>query len=61
MEQVVQMVTLKEAASRTGISYDRLRKMCINRQIVHIKAGNKFLLNWDRLVEYPNAGEPEGN
>ena len=61
MEQVVQMVTLKEAASRTGISYDRLRKMCITRQIVHIKAGNKFLLNWDRLVDYLNAGEPEGN
>lgn len=55
------MVTLKEASSRTGISYDRLRKMCINRQIVHIKAGNKFLLNWDKLVDYLNAGEPEGN
>lgn len=57
MEQTVQMVTLKEASGRTGISYDRLRKMCINGQIVHIKAGCKFLLNWEKLVEYLNAGE----
>ena len=56
MEQTVQMVTLKEASSRTGISYDRLRKMCINRQIVHIRAGSKFLLNWERLGEYLNTG-----
>lgn len=34
-KEVVEMVTLKEASSRTGISYDRLRKMCINRQIIH--------------------------
>ncbi len=60
MEQIVQMVTLKEASSRTGISYDRLRKMCINNQIVHIKAGSKFLLNWEKLVDYLNNGEQEG-
>jgi len=56
-KEVVEMVTLKEASSRTGISYDRLRKMCINHQIVHIKAGCKFLLNWEKLVDYLNTGE----
>lgn len=60
MEQVVQMITLKEASSRTGIPYSRLRKMCINHQIVYIKAGCKFLINWDKLVEYLNTGEQEG-
>ncbi|EOS23495.1 excisionase family DNA binding domain-containing protein [Lachnospiraceae bacterium 3-1] len=55
------MVTLKEASSRTGISYDRLRKMCINRQIVYIKAGSKFLINWDKLVDYLNVGDKEGS
>ncbi len=60
MGQTVQMVTLKEASSRTGISYDRLRKMCINRQIVYIKAGSKFLINWDKLVDYLNVGDKEG-
>ena len=61
MEQTIQMVTLREASSRTGISYDRLRKMCINGQIVHIKAGSKFLLNWEKLVDYLNTGEQEEN
>lgn len=61
MGQEVQMVTLKDASSRTGVSYDWLRKMCINGKIVHIRAGNKYLLNWDRLVDYLNTGEPEGN
>lgn len=61
MEQIVQMVTLKEASGRTGISYGRLRKMCINNQIVYIKAGCKFLINWDKLVEYLNTGEPGGS
>lgn len=53
----VKMVTLNEASSRTGISYDRLRKMCINGQIVYIKAGCKFLINWEKLVDYLNIGE----
>ena len=61
MGQEVKMVTLKEASSRTGVSYDWLRKMCINGKIVHVRAGNKYLLNWDRLVDYLNTGEPEGN
>ena len=60
-EGTVEMVTLKEASSRTGISYDRLRKMCINGQIVYIKAGCKFLINWDKLVDYLNAGETGNN
>ena len=61
MGQEVKMVTLKEASSRTGVSYDWLRKMCINGKIAHFRAGNKYLLNWDRLVDYLNTGEPEGN
>ena len=59
--QEVKMVTLKEASSRTGVSYDWLRKMCINGKIVHIRAGNKYLINWDKLVDYLNTGELEGN
>ena len=61
MGQEVKMVTLKEASSRTGVSYDWLRKMCINGKIVHIRAGNKYLINWDKLVDYLNTGELEGH
>lgn len=60
-EQAAQMVTLTEASRRTGISYDRLRKMCINNQIVHIKTGRKFLINWVKLTNYLNEGCMNGS
>ena len=54
---VVEMIPLKEASRRTGLSYDCLRKWCIDGQIAHIRAGNKYLVNWGRLCEYlDNAG-----
>ena len=51
---------LKEAASRTGLSYDYVRKLCIQGRIPYIKAGSKYLVNGDRLMEYMNQGEQVG-
>ena len=48
---------LKEAASQTGLSYDYIRKLCIQGKIPHIKAGSKYLINGDKLREYMNQGE----
>ena len=60
---VPEMVTLKEASSRTGLSYDFLRKMCLRGKIVNIRVGNgKFLVNFGRLVEWLNTsrgGDPD--
>lgn len=50
-----EMVPIKEASQRTGISYDFIRKMCISGQITHVKAGSKYLVNWQRLKEYLNG------
>lgn len=56
-----EMISLKEAASRSGLSYDLLRKWCLSGQVVHIKAGKKFLINWGKLCEYlETAGQTEG-
>lgn len=55
------MVTIKEAASRTGLSYDCIRKMCLNNQIVYIKTGVKFLINWEKLVAYLNGESREAD
>ena len=46
------MISIPEAAKRTGLSYDAIRKMCINNQIVHIRTGKKFLINWEKMVAY---------
>ena len=55
-EYVPEMVTIREASSRTGLSYDYLRKMCLSRKIVHIRVGGgKFLINFGALVEWLNT------
>lgn len=53
---IPEMVTLKEASSRTGLSYDCLRKLCLNNQIVYFRAGTKYFINFGRLCEFLNAG-----
>ena len=60
--ELVQMLSLREASARTGLSYDALRKMCIEGQIVHIKVGAKYLVNFGWLVEFLNgAGLKQGD
>lgn len=56
IDLVPEMITIKEASKRTGLSYDSLRKMCLSGKIVHIRIGNgKFLINFGRLVEWLNT------
>lgn len=55
------MRTLKEAANETGLSYHCIRQWCLENKIIYIRAGNKFLINLDRLVEYLNTGVNEVN
>ena len=57
---IPEMIPLKAASERTGLSYDFLRKSCLAGKIVHIRAGNKFLVNFDRLVEWLNTTHGEG-
>ena len=52
----VEMVSIKEASQRSGISYDFIRKMCINKQISYVRAGSKCLVNWRLFQEYLNKG-----
>ena len=51
------MITIKEAAEKTGISYSRIRTLWLEGKIVHIKAGRRFLINLEKLIEYLNTGE----
>ena len=52
------MVTIKEASEKTGISYNRLRCLCLEKKIVYITAGYRYLINFEKLVEYLNNGDP---
>ncbi len=47
---IPEMITLREASRRTGLSYDFLRKECLRGNIVHVRVGSgKMLINFDLL------------
>ncbi len=49
---IPEMITIREASRRTGLSYDFLRKECIRDNLVHVRVGNgKRLINYGRLTE----------
>lgn len=59
MEQikVPTMLTIKEVKERTGLSYYFLRKGCLSGEIVHIRCGDKFLINFEKLIDLLNGEE----
>lgn len=55
METCPEMITLRTAAKRTGLSYDALRKLCIAGKIVYIRIGAKYFINAGKLAEFLNS------
>ena len=50
------MRTIHEVSEETGLSYNHVRTLCKNDKVVFIKAGNKFLINFDKFIDYLNSG-----
>lgn len=53
---VPKMRTIKETAKETGLAYNYIRNLCLQNKIVYVRAGNKYLVNIDKLIEYLNTG-----
>lgn len=51
------MITIKEAAVRTGLSYEFIRQLIREGKITYVRAGKKYLVNMERLVAYLYQGE----
>lgn len=58
--QVPTMLTISDAAKRTGLSYEHIKKLVINKKIVSVQTGKKTLINYEKLLNYLNHGE-QGN
>ena len=58
--QIPTMLTIKSAASQTGLSYEYIRQLIREGKITYVKAGCKFLVNMERLIDYLNRGEATG-
>ena len=54
---VPRMVGITEASKQTGLSYDFIRKLCLQDKIVYVRAGVKYLINLDKLLEFLKQGE----
>jgi hypothetical protein len=53
---IPKMRTIKDTADITGLAYNYLRNLCLNNKIVYVRAGNKYLINVDKLIEFLNNG-----
>ena len=54
------MLTIKEVSKESGVSEHFVRSLCWQNKITYVKAGRKFLINYDRYVDYLNTGESLG-
>ena len=57
--QIPEMNTIQVEHELTGLSYDFLRKACLQGKIVHIKVGSKYLINHQKLVEWLQTSHGE--
>ena len=51
------MLTIKETAKRTGLAEFYIRQLCLQNKIVYRKSGTKYLINFEKLIEYLNSSE----
>ena len=56
-DKIPTMATIQEAANQTGLSYDYIRKLCIQGKIIYVQTGTKRLVYMDKLRIYLNIGE----
>ena len=49
----IRMLTINEAAARVpGLTKYRIREMCIRRELPHVKAGKKYLICEQVLIQH---------
>lgn len=49
------MLTINQAVEKTGLSYDYLRKLCLQGKIAFVKVGSKYLINQEKLALFLNG------
>ena len=57
LQKLPVMKTIKEMVELTGFSYMHLRNLCLENKIVYVRAGKKYLINYDRFCDYLNGVE----
>ena len=55
--EIPTMKTIKEVMQETGLSYRHIVHLCHDDKIIYIKAGKKFLINYEKFIDYLNMGD----
>ena len=55
--QIPEMLTINQVSERTNLSYSYLRMLCLQDKIVYVRAGNKYLINFQKFCTFLNGGE----
>lgn len=50
------MLPIKQVAERTGLSYEYIRRLCMQKKIVFVRSGNKYFINMEKFAEFLNNG-----
>ena len=53
------MLTINEAAEKTGLAKYYIRQCCLNNKIVHVRCGKRILVNLDKFIEFLNTNKGE--
>lgn len=51
-DAIPEMIPIKEVTNRTGLPYNYIRTLCLDGEIVHVRTGRKYLINWGRFCDY---------
>ena len=55
------MLTINQTADRIGLAKHFIRQLCLENKICHVKAGSKYLVNFEKLIDFLNTGESYNN
>lgn len=51
------MLSIRETAEMSGLAEHFIRQLCLQNKIVYRKAGVKYLINYEKFIEYLNNSE----
>lgn len=55
MQRCPRMLTIKQTAAETNLPYEFIRQLCLQKKIVFIRTGNKYLINFEKFIDYLNG------
>lgn len=54
-QKIPRMLTIKQVAMEFGLAEHFVRELAKSGKIICVRAGNKFLINADKLIEFLNT------